>query len=499
MGIEAERGVGGNWNTPLSVPTTAALPTMAPVGAICRLEDSGLSVQWSGTAWTPFPLGSGGGGGASFATVYVAKGGSDIAGDGSAFNPFLTIQRGITAAAAASAIQPFKVSVGVGVFADPFALQPWQFIVGAGRNLTTLSPIQANWIGARFSAAGAQDTGIMGCALAAPLNIDFVSVGSPGAGQFYLYDSLFATSAAGIALSVLGNNIANVFHVQNTEQIGTGFPVTASIANIQSRIDALEFRGTSLTLSNNANYSATCLMGSYQSTGQLTVSAASAVNLQSLLTDVSNFHPSNPAPLNLVGDGASVVGASISFFRVGVDANVTFGFADNPAGAIRMIDSGDNYIDVPVLTAPRTWTIGLANTGTRLRIANIHAFPITLTFVGTGPRQSYIETSEAFEGEFSQGIWTCYTAQIPQTGRITLVGGVSPFIPADVYFGSSIIMSLSALNGSAAVGIPSALFADRVQAPRNLGGGFIIRSLTAAGAPVATDVATYDWHVTRNA
>jgi hypothetical protein len=88
MPIENERGVQSNWNLPLSVPSSAALPVNAPVGLIIRLEDTGASVQWSGTVWLAFAGGVGASTTITQPTWYISGTGSN---SGDALTPATAI------------------------------------------------------------------------------------------------------------------------------------------------------------------------------------------------------------------------------------------------------------------------------------------------------------------------------------------------------------------------------------------------------------------------
>jgi hypothetical protein len=62
--------------------------------------------------------------------VYVSKAGSDLTGDGSIGNPYLTIQKALTSITDATTLKRYEISVGPGSYADPFLVKPWVGIVG---------------------------------------------------------------------------------------------------------------------------------------------------------------------------------------------------------------------------------------------------------------------------------------------------------------------------------------------------------------------------------
>jgi hypothetical protein len=72
--------------------------------------------------------------------VYVNKSGSDITGDGSFGNPFLTIQRALTSITDASSTKPYAVLVGPGTYSDNFNVIPWAAIVGAAAPSVSPNP-----------------------------------------------------------------------------------------------------------------------------------------------------------------------------------------------------------------------------------------------------------------------------------------------------------------------------------------------------------------------
>jgi len=78
-----------------------------------------------------------------------------------------------------------------------------------------------------------------------------------------------------------------------------------------------------------------------------------------------------------------------------------------------------------------------------------------------------------------------------QSGQTTiLAGGTSPNISANLTAASKIFLSLAAINGSTALGVPQAINVTPGQP-----GTFQVRSNTpgAPGTPLATDLSTYNY------
>jgi hypothetical protein len=415
--------------------------------------------------------------------LYVDKAGSDTTGDGSFFNPFRTIQKAISTITTASATNIFEVNVGVGEFVEPFTLIPWVFVVGRAEELTRLSPTpMVNWIGAGFVAAGQQDTGIMRCTLGVALTADFAAVGSPGAGRFFLYN----VDLDGFALSFTGNNVLNFIFWKNVRQIAITV-LTHLVTNINGFLTNVGLRSNNLTIANTAAYTNTGRLENFGTNGTVTVTAASAVNVASWFGEnlIANAYV-------MSGDGASLssLGSVRGVQPPNADTTFEFGAATVP-GSTRLLNGGDNLLFANN-GADRTYTFLNPISGTRMRIKNQSGFFITLVFGSNTGGDTYIPPSGYWDGFFVAGSWM--TQNYAQFGTGVLVNGVSAKIPADIALSTSpVTLSASNLNGSAAIGVLVALDADKTVGTRAGGGGFVVRSLTLAGAAVAGDQSSFQW------
>lgn len=495
--LESERGVQTNWNVPTSVATALALPVAAPIGCLIRVEDTGFTWQWSGLAWVV--AFAAGGVGSIAQTRFVDKAGNDTTGDGSFANPFLTIQRAYTSITTASATEIWRISVGVGTFVDPFVMTPWIFLHGAGRNLTTLSPVQANWIGGAAWAAGAQSAGIIGVRLNTNLTVNFALVASTGAGAFSLYDALLD----GMLLNFTGNNATNIVFAENVQQVfATG--VAHQLNNILANWDGVNLRSSPLTINNTATYAINAVrLGNSTLTGSLSVICASAVNnLTVNAIAVANI-PSTAGPV-ITGDGAALIGPLMHQAINTPDADFTFEFLTFTApGAIRLVGGGTISPGVG-LSANRIGTCIAPPQGTRMRMKRSDNSVNILNFASgsfsaggtTGP--SYLGQASMWDATFSSGFWMSQNVE-PQSGPVVvLAGGVSPFIPADIVAGNRIHITRVAVGGGP-LGELVALEADKTAATRAGGGGFLIRAISqATGVQVATDNSTVVWTCTQN-
>lgn len=429
-------------------------------------------------------------GGGSFATRYVDKNGDDTLGDGSQGNPFLTIQRAITSITDASSAKIYRIIVGAGDFSSVFALQPWMFIVGGGRKVTRLSPVQANWIGTGFSAAGSQEAGIVQCNLGTAFAVDFSAVGiaSPGAGIFHLYGIDLESTIA-----ITGNNSTNQFLAQDVFQTAAA-GVTHTFTNLGGSLDACFFKFDSVTFSNTAAYAVAWNNGGVGFTGALTLSCASTTNTLTVRFLSGTTGANATANIVLTGDGVRLRGLGLVKSTGLANANATLDFNTFTAGGVKLVDGGANFVQQGAATADRTITVntpGIA--GTRLTINNQTAFFLPLTFVAASSGGlSYIPPFGSMSAIFDGTTWN--QQERVQSGVTTLTNGVSPAILADVTANSRIVVTWKTSNGAA--GVPIVTAANRTNGTRAGGGQFVVNSVAlATGAVVATDQGTYDWHV----
>jgi hypothetical protein len=425
---------------------------------------------------------------------FVTKGGNDATGDGTFDNPFLTIQAAITSITDASATKQYVVMVAPGIYTNAFLLQPWIFIEGENREAVVLSPPPANWIGAGFAAAGSQISGVNNCTFGTDFLCDFAAVASPGAGQFFLTNISYAATA----ISATGNNVLNLFQVAGLFNSSTAFPAAAcTFSNIPSSISSWVARAVPLALSNTAAYAVTMILSDVAVTNTVAVSCASTVNTLSVLCyNGAITGTAVGTGFTITGDGCTVRGIDLVRELALADANNTLDFNSFTVGAIKLINGGDN-LNIITPSADRTLTINTPNArGTRLRIKNLSAFYVSLTFVGTATGgSSYIPPFGYFDAFYATN-WNIQNEV--QNGVVTLTNGVTAaLIPADITAASSIVATLKDINGGVLGATITAKATDRVMGTRAGGGGFKLTSTTAAGVTVATDQGIYDWIVSR--
>jgi hypothetical protein len=421
---------------------------------------------------------------------YVNKAGSDVTGNGSLSAPYLTVQAAETSITDAASNKIYYIEVGAGDFAELFTMKPWVFIVGQGRKVTRLSPVQAQWLGAGFVNAGSQEAGILNCSIGTALAIDFAAIVSPGAGIFHLYNCDIESTIA-----ATGNNVANLFLAQAVFQIAAS-GVTHTFTNLGGSLDSFFMKFDSLTFSNTAAYSCSWNNGGVGFTGALTLSCASAVNTLTLRFLSGTTGANATATIVLTGDGVRLRGLGMIRSTGLPDTDITFDFVTGTAGATKLVDGGTNLIAAGANTATRTYTVNTPTvTGTRLKIKNQTAQIILLTFVAASTGgMTYILAFGELDAYYD-GTWEIQNS--PQQGTVALTNGVSAAILADITATSVIVATLKTFSG--ATGIIQAKDTDRVVGTRAAGtGSFKLTSVTqAAGATVATDQGTYDWVVLR--
>lgn len=112
--------------------------------------------------------------------IWVAKGGSDTAGDGTLGNPFETINRACTEVrnrGDASTVNRYAVFVGPGVFDENLVMSDWTYIVGSSVRATRINFVTFDF-GAEFALAVAHACGFEGLSFVSNLTVDFTTVGS---------------------------------------------------------------------------------------------------------------------------------------------------------------------------------------------------------------------------------------------------------------------------------------------------------------------------------
>jgi hypothetical protein len=432
--------------------------------------------------------------------VFVNTAGNDTTGDGSFDNPFLTVQTAINSIPDASAVKPYEVSVAPGIYASPFVLSPFIFVVGAGQEITFLAPTAAQVLGAGFAGAGVKTAGIHNASLTTNVVANFAAIGSTGTGKISLVNltlgGVLTLTGATATTDAYLNNVnwqqANFKTVTITEMAN----VDMSLVN--SAFGALVIAGTDAffkTVSGNGVsgfLTLTITWTGSNANNALQVIMATAPNLGT--TGAGGFGQPVISGLGAIFSCP----AGTAFNAVNVTTEIQFNrFSGTGAaggvGAINGVDLGVNHI-IFGPAAPITLTVRRPTNGTRLCMKNQSAFAVTLDFgaLGITGDPSYIGPYGYAEVFFSSGTWMVEEQQ--QSGTAVLVNGVSALIPADISASSVIVCTLKTFSGAA--GIPAALSGGRVNGTRGAGGGFVITSfLLATGAVVATDQGTYDWHV----
>lgn len=417
---------------------------------------------------------------------YVDKAGSDTNG-GTLYAPFLTIAAALASITDATSTKPYVVSVGPGIYTGTFALKPWIFVRGAGRNSTVLSPVQANWIGTGF-ATGTQKTAVFQCSITSTLTVDFSLIGSTGACDFGLYDCLTA------AIVVKGNNTSCTALLQGLLMNGN-----LTITNMGDvNVTAVQQDIGNIAASATDAYSSFLQIAGFGTFGTMTLTwtGANASNLFGVTLYNQVQLPPHTAP-TLSGKGLIVSAPGYNLYATLTDADQLLSCYNSATATVVYIDGGCNTYTINP-TAGRTITIDnqLFFNDTKITIKNLSAFVCPVVYTG-GPAgtQSYIGPGGTLTAFYSRSGNTWAATKTTQEGKATLVAGVSPFIPADISASSSIVATLQDINGGVLGNVPTTKLADRVVGTRAGGGGFKITSVTLAGVTVVTDTGIYNWIV----
>lgn len=428
-------------------------------------------------------------------TKYVDKNGSDTTGNGSVLLPYLTIQKAHDSITDATALKPYAVAVGPGIFASSFTFKPFVFVVGSGQTSTVINNPAANWLGSGFAGAGTLDTGISNCNIGTALVVDFAAIVSPGTGRFFFYNCLVNASPSFTANS----NLNRVFS-QNIAAHPTISTLTLTLTNFTgSRFDDLDWATNNISVVHNAAYVAFPLFVNMLC-NTLTINCANAAPN---LCTVSLLGQASINGITFTGDGAFVssntFGTRFKFLLTTPGADSTVTFSTLSAGALKMVNGADNRLQVDSGGAGTTRTITIiapAANRTQLTIENANLGTVVLVYTGaSGNLVTWLTPQQAVTLEYILS-WKAVTYP-PQRGRGIFVAGASIFIPADIIKGVSSVQITNTLITGAAIGLPVALEADIVGGTFAGGGGFIARSVTLAGAQVATDGSSFMWAVER--
>jgi hypothetical protein len=423
-------------------------------------------------------------------TRFVSKGGSDATGDGSIFNPFLTVAAALASITDASSAKPYQVNVGPGVFSEAFLYKPFCFVAGAGQLATTISNPNAQQLDASFSAAGTQDTGLSSATVGANLSCDFSAVASPGAGRFFLIDCVVDAN-----LTFTGNNSTNRAIIQNSPALKAGR--TYTVTNIAAFASA---SSTQVTWIVNATSTISTFLFVDVITTALTINGTSGTNTAFVIA--SSF-TALASPV-FTGDrcsftcrngtqGLNVAGADTQFVIGGTIV----------AGATHLQAGGKISLVAQGGAAPFTWTFS-GNPGNAFgngsEVEIINNAPNAMTIAGLGAQPSVLDGG----GTLARFVWNAGAWRTVQphvaTGLTTLVAGVSPFIAADLagwsgVAGRSAAITVTLVTPGGTLGKPAVLSADVTPVARSAGGQFRITSLTDAGVTQVLDTSTYAFSV----
>jgi hypothetical protein len=432
---------------------------------------------------------------------YVDAAGDDAIGNGSLSNPYLTVAKAMTAITDASSTKPYVVNVGPGVFTGNFAIKPWVFVIGSGRNATIINNSIANWLDASFSAAGSLDAGIQNCSIGTTTMVaSFAAVTSPGTGRFFIYDCNFT-----VGYTLTGANTNNRFFVQNIQALVNALTYATLNCN-GCRYSGCDWNNT-VTLTHTAVYGSNVNATINNSSGTvLTITNAQVTpNVLTTILNCANF-----STITLAGDGAFATCNTLSprprFIVTTADADTTFAFqvAAAAVGATHLINGGDNLV-ITAQTVNRTFTFqdpsgNSSRTGVRIINGNVNRASLVYTGANAGSSVTYLEPTQTVDLEFFSSVFHSFYPNMPQRGRGVFVGGASAAIPCDiVQTVSKVSITLSTAPGAGVpVGLPVVYDADITSGTRAGGGQFIARSINlTTGVQVATDNTPFAWEVVR--
>ena len=237
--------------------------------------------------------------------IYVEKGGSDVTGDGTIGNPFLTVTHAMSTITDSSPIKRYGIIVGVGRFDEgALTITANVFIVGQGPQLTRLSTTGIT-LGNGWSAGFNSDdrSGFDNLTVAgSPIVIDFTSVGLPQgdqSGKFYIYESWINPN-----ITFTGNYAINQAIMQNSRFFGTVTVNDMYFEGDWSNFQAVVGNGT-----NPANQNSSINLLNSTTSG-LTITTIVGVPFPG-----NGFGSSNIGSLNANGIGAVITG-SVDFFPI---------------------------------------------------------------------------------------------------------------------------------------------------------------------------------------
>lgn len=160
--------------------------------------------------------------------VYVSKGGSDAAGNGSEERPFLTIQAAMSSITDSSTTKRYIVLVGPGDWNDPFVLKVWTSVVGLDSALSTRINTASVTLDSAFGTPTNQRSAFVDIRFNQPLSLTFPA-GSQG--KVYFEDCAFNKDVTISNLSTSPNvqsQLINCYLYANFTVSGLTFMVSES-------------------------------------------------------------------------------------------------------------------------------------------------------------------------------------------------------------------------------------------------------------------------------
>ena len=299
--------------------------------------------------------------------IYVEKGGSDVTGDGTIGNPFLTVTHAMSTITDSSPTKRYGIIVGVGRFDEAaLTITANVFIVGQGPLLTRISTTGltlGNGWNPGFNSddrSGFENLTIAG----SPIVIDFTSVGLPqGAqsGKFYIYESWINP-----AITFTGNYSINQAIVQNSR-----FFDTVTVNDLFFEGDWSNFQAVVGNGTNPANQNSSINFFNSTTTG-LTITTIAGVPFPG-----NGFGSSNIGSLNANGAGAIITG-SVDFFPIRslitLTGGATIAYLNDANGLGYTPTNPANWLVVPTNVQQALDDLAL-NAGVSLRLGLIRMLP----------------------------------------------------------------------------------------------------------------------------
>jgi len=275
-------------------------------------------------------------------TIYVEKAGSDVTGDGTPNNPYLTVTFGLSTITDSSPTKRYGVLVGPGRFDEGAIPIPGNtFIVGTGVLLTRISSTAWTLGGTGWNSGANSDdrSGFENLTVAGnPAVFDFTTVGLPlgdRAGKFYIYECWLNPD-----ITFTGNSDINQVIVQDSRFFGTLFPT-----DLYFECDWCNCQDITGSSTNPGNLGAALVMYS------------SVANNLSMTAGAGIPYPGQAMASSLVGtldlSGATAsMSATCNFFpltsQITLTGGATISYVNDAGGAGYTPAVPANWITVPV-------------------------------------------------------------------------------------------------------------------------------------------------------